>query len=155
MGMDEYERATALIGENAGRSQLSGPKSEELIAKVEEKLGVTFPPTYRRFLREYGGGPFAGCTFYGVFDDDFDAPGAFDVVSETLDLRRESRFPENIVPVYDFGDGDLACLELSADRSEAPVIGVTPGFPVEASERDEVASDFGTFLLEELRSALT
>jgi antitoxin YobK len=154
MGMDEYERAAKLIRENAEDSLLSGPKPEELVAKAEAKLGVTFPLTYRRFLLEFGGGPFAGSAFFGVFDDDFDTQGAYDVVSRTLDVRREAGFPDNVVAVYDYEDGDLGCLELAGDGDEAPVIALTPGFPVDVNERDEVAPDFGTFLLKEVKSAI-
>ena len=45
------------------------PASEEEISTAETVLGARFPPSYRRFLAEYGGGYFAFANVFSVRAD--------------------------------------------------------------------------------------
>ena len=50
-----FEDAVNIINSVSDYAEFSGPVSEELIQKAESILGVKFPPSYRRFLKEFGG----------------------------------------------------------------------------------------------------
>ena len=71
--MSDYERAAALIAESKDDADFAGPRPAELIQAAEEALGVQFPPTYRRFVSEYGAGNIGSTEIYGVIDFDFEA----------------------------------------------------------------------------------
>ncbi len=95
--------------------------TEQEIAAAERQLGVTFPPTFRSYLSEYGYLEFRSAEFYGL--------GAG--VPEHLDLIRNAtaeraRFhphiPVHLVPFMPNGCGDHYCIDLSARVDDPPVV---------------------------------
>lgn len=106
--------------------QIAGPVPETAISAAEEALGVTFPPSYRTFLRTFGGiaiPPHLGVVhdFVGVTPE---APDA-DVVKRTLAARAERKLADNLVVV---GMGaqyqEWFCLDVSRalPNGEYPVL---------------------------------
>jgi hypothetical protein len=154
MSMNDYEQAKSLVEEHEDLADFDGPQPDSLLEKAEETLGVRFPPTYRRFLSEFGAGGFGASEFYGVFREDFESSGVPDAVWRALKLRREGGFPEHLVPVASLGDGDLAALDLSGGGDEAPVIAFSPGVPPDEQELERLASDFGAFFREHVEAEL-
>jgi hypothetical protein len=154
MSMDDYERAKSIIDEHQEMSDFDGSQPDSLLEKAEQTLGVRFPPTYRRFLAEYGAGGFGASEFYGVFREDFESSGVPDAVWRALKLRREAELPDHLVPVADLGDGQVAVLDLSGRGDEAPVIAFMPGVPPEEQERVRIAPDFGAFLREAVEAEI-
>src|SRR5437764_12396518 len=89
MPVSDYEEATELIAEHRVLADFVVPRDEALVGAAEEALSVQFPPSYRRFLREFGAGSFGGQEIYGVIDDaDFEHSSIPDAVWNTLSLRR-------------------------------------------------------------------
>ena len=105
MSMHDYEIARALMAEHHAWCDFEGPRSEELVALAESKLDLTFPPTYRRFLLEYGTGTFGTAEFYGVIHDKFENSAAPDAIWYTLSERRQGRLPRNLVVVGSHDEG--------------------------------------------------
>jgi hypothetical protein len=107
--------------------RIAGPVTEAAISAAEEALGCTFPPSYRTFLRTFGG--IALPTHVGIVHDFVGvAPatdGAGDVVGRTLQARVERRLAEHLVVV---GMGaqyqEWFCLDVSRPRAngECPVL---------------------------------
>lgn len=128
MSTDDYEAAKRIFESEGRPAHFVGGQPGWRVRKAEERLGVAFPPTYRSFLREYGAGSFGSREFYGVLRDDVEDSGVPDVVWRTLCEREKAPFPRNLVPVYHFATGDLACLQLT--DGEARVIVFMPGVPV-------------------------
>jgi len=54
--------------------------SDEWIQRAEAALAVEFPPTYRWWLRNYGGGEVGGEEIYSVYGENFDTVVGGDVV---------------------------------------------------------------------------
>src|SRR6187551_679966 len=84
------ERVRRRLTEHDNPCKIAGPVSEESINAAEEALGITFPPSYRSFLRTWGWiaiPPHLGVVheFVGV------APSTEDVVQRTLSARAERR----------------------------------------------------------------
>jgi len=71
MSMEKYLSAVRLIN-NSGEGDFAGPKPDALIEKAEGALNLKFPPTYRRFLKEFGCGDVGGEEFYGIISDEFE-----------------------------------------------------------------------------------
>lgn len=146
MSMEDYERAVAIITNNRDRAQFVGPRSQQVVRAAETVLGVEFPPTYRRFVLEYGAGNFGWAEFYGVIGSDFMQSSVPDGVWATLWQRNKVSLPHELIVVGDTGCGDLFVLDSSEE--EGPVEIVDPGSDVCARER--VADDFGAFFLQQV-----
>jgi hypothetical protein len=115
--------------------KIAGPAPESAIAAAEEALGCVFPPSYRTFLRTFGG--IALPTHLGIVHDFVGvSPSkgegasetdvvAEDVVGRTLKAREERRLPEHLLIV---GMGaqyqEWFCLDVSRQlpNGEYPVL---------------------------------
>jgi SMI1-KNR4 cell-wall len=142
--MDDYERAVALIDEHSESADFAGPRPRDLIDLAERALDLRFPPTYRRFLSEYGAGSIGGTEIYGVIDGDFENSSVPDAVWHNLTLRQEG-YGEGLFSFYAIGDGEELCLDTSRVRpgGEMPVVGVSFG----SDGRRDIAPDFGRAFL--------
>jgi len=83
--------------------RIAGPVPESAINAAEEALGITSPPSYRTFLRTFGGiaiPPHLGVVhdFVGVHAPAA-AADATDVVQRTLSARVERKLAEHLVVV--------------------------------------------------------
>ena len=106
--------------------RITGPVAESAIADAEQVLDCAFPPSYRTFLRTFGG--ISLPTHLGIVHDFLgvapsDAEG--DVVARTLRARQERRLPEHLL-VVGFGAQyqEWFCLDFSKQRpnGECPVM---------------------------------
>ena len=120
------ERVRQRLDHQENPVRIAGPVSESAIANAEEALGCTFPPSYRSFLRTWGG--IALPTHLGIVHDFLgvksgDSDG--DVVARTLRAREERKLPEHLVVV---GMGaqyqEWFCLDASKQlpNGELPVV---------------------------------
>jgi hypothetical protein len=106
------ERVRRRLSEHENRCQIAGPAPETAISAAEEALGVTFPPSYRHFLRTFGG--IAIPPHLGVVHDFVGVPigvngsaagpagsadATNDVVHKTLEARAQRRLAEHLVVV--------------------------------------------------------
>jgi hypothetical protein len=129
------ERVRQRLDHQANPVRIAGPVSESAIANAEEALGCTFPPSYRAFLRTWGG--IALPTHLGIVHEFVgvdpkrrteaapEVDGDGDVVERTLRAREERRLSENLVVV---GMGaqyqEWFCLDVSKPlpNGEYPVL---------------------------------
>lgn len=155
MTAKDLEEAFRLI-DSSEKSDFRGPQSESLIAHAENALGISFPPTYRRFLSRYGRGGFSGYEFYGVISEDFENSGIPDAIWLTLRHRKIEDLPKSIILISDMGDGGYYAIDISQKSADgdSPVVEWWPGAGSAKSNRRFVATDFGAFLLERIRWAL-
>jgi len=129
------ERVRRRLKEHERSCQIAGPAQESAIAAAEAALGCTFPPSYRNFLRTFGGiaiPPHLGIVhdFVGVAESAGGAPpppsdDATDVVQRTLKARAERKLADHLVVV---GIGaqhqEWFCLDVSKPTSsgEYPIV---------------------------------
>src|SRR4051812_47439674 len=103
------ERVRRRLREHESPCEIAGPVPEAAITAAEDALGITFPPSYRTFLRTFGGIAIPvhlGVVhhFVGVAPapDGATEPGAAapdDVVGKTLAARAERKLGEHLVVV--------------------------------------------------------
>jgi len=149
--MEDLDEAFEIIEHN-GESDFDGTKSEYLLGKAEQALGLSFPPTYRAFLSRLGCGDIAGAEFYGVVKDDFVNSGVPDAVWLTLDERKSSQLPKSHILIGSTGDGGyyaIDCSQPSGD-GENPVV----EWWARSQKQSIIASDFGEYFLRSIREAL-
>jgi hypothetical protein len=94
------ERVRQRLDHQENPVRIAGPAAESDIDAAEQALDCQFPPSYRQFLRTWGG--IALPTHLGIVHDfigvkpgDSDA----DVVQRTLRARAERKLPEHLVVV--------------------------------------------------------
>src|SRR3954471_23296407 len=99
------ERVRRRLREHESSCEIAGPVPEPVIAAAEEALGVTFPPSYRTFLRTFGGIAIPAHLgvvheFVGVAQPSSARPSALDdVVRRTLAARAERKLADHLVVV--------------------------------------------------------
>ena len=119
------ERVRRRLKEHENPCQIAGPVPEAAISAAEVALGCTFPPSYRTFLRTFGG--IALPTHLGVVHD-FVGVGAAegtDVVGRTLRAREERKLAEHLVVVGLGAESqEWFCLDVSREdaNGECPVL---------------------------------
>ncbi len=137
------ERVRRRLKEHENPCEIAGPAPESAISAAEAALGCTFPPSYRNFLRTFGGimiPPHLGIVhdFVGVASEESPpavptdgSPAAAptgdgtDVVRRTLQARIERKLADHLVVV---GIGaqhqEWFCLDVSKPTStgEYPVV---------------------------------
>jgi hypothetical protein len=120
------EKVRQRLDRQETKVRIAGPVTEDAITAAEETLDCTFPPTYRSFLRTWGG--IALPTHLGIVHDfvgvsPSDSDG--DVVQRTMRGREERKLPEHLVVV---GMGaqyqEWFCLDVSRTlpNGECPVV---------------------------------
>ncbi|HLN27582.1 MAG TPA: SMI1/KNR4 family protein [Gemmataceae bacterium] len=156
MSMSDLERAFEFIAASGEPSDFVGPRKQRLIERAEEVLGLTFPPTYRRFLQDLGCGDIAAVEVYGLIDDNFWHSSIPDGIWLTMEERRTSKLPQSYVLVYSTGDGAYYALDTAKRDAlgENPVVMWFPGWSAERDGLNEVFTDFGSFFYKTIADAL-
>ena len=149
MSMAELERFLDIVAHHGSEADFVGPRDERLIAAAEGRLGVTFPPSYRRFLLELGAGELAGQEFFGVIDAAFSHPSVPNGVWLTLRARDDWLLPRSMLVVGFDGGVDYYVIDTAkAMPDHEPAVEIwRPGVSLPEDRREQAASDFGAFAL--------
>jgi antitoxin YobK len=151
MTTNELGRAFDLI-KASSKGDFAGEQPEERIDRAEQALGLSFPPTYREFVKRMGCGDIFGEEFFGIVGDDFENSCVPNGIWLTLEERRTRDLPYWLILVGDTGDGGYYAIDVSQKTSagESPVVEWWSGTP---PFQRTVAEDFGTFLWDSIRAA--
>lgn len=150
MSLQDYRQAKELIQQNGG--DFAGAKQEALIVIAEKALGVAFPPSYRLFLLELGCGDINGFEVYGLLNDIFGASSVPNGIWLTLHERKNLGLPSAFVLIGDSGDGNYIAIDTSTKTTseENPIVRLS----VDGGQSIPVATSFGTYLLDGVRSVV-
>lgn len=155
MGMPEYQEAKDIMLRNTGRAHFAGPRPARLLDKAEQVLGIRFPASYRAFLLDFGAGSFGSFEIYGIIGEDFENSSVPDAIWFTLTERREVDLPADMLVIGDAGTGELYCLRTLPSDREGAVVLIDPGAFSTDSIGQQVAQDFGYFILENVQRQLS
>ena len=153
----DLDDAIKLIEDNRSRGHFSGEKPEDLILKAEEALGVKLPPSYRLFISKYGCGNICSLEIYGIIKDDFENGTVPNGIWATLNQRKLSNLPQELILITDTGDGGYYALNAynKSSGEEYPVVEWMPGADnPDLAELPISYNDFGEFLLGKVRWAI-
>lgn len=141
MKIDEIIR---IISQYSDKGRFSGGVSDRFIEKAELQLRVTFPKSYKWFLREYGSGGILGITISGVQENE-----RFSVVSNT-ERYRKFGLDDKCVVIQDCGEFAM-CLDTSKIvNNECPIVSWERG----SKTKSQVYNDFYDFFFEILDEAV-
>jgi len=149
MSYKNFEKAIKLIEQNKDLCEDIAPQSENAIVNAETALSVSFPKSYKKFLKLIGSLSLGPIDIFGLTFNDYSKYMPNDVVCETLKKRKISispAFPRNFVPVYDLGDGEIFCF----DTEQMNVKGECPLVAWYFGRIEHLYEDFGDFLLEKV-----
>lgn len=152
--MDSYE--AALAGAQAvPEAYFVGGADDHVIDEAERHLGLTFPPSYRRFLAELGAGSIRFREFYGIVPAGLDARGVPNTAWVTATARRDMALPRELIVVSDSGMGEYYVLNADTrfPSGEGPVALYWIGSGAAVSELEIVAPSFRAFFLKSVREA--
>ncbi len=153
MSMHELNEGLDIVDANRSRGFFAGPRDPALIAAAETAIGRAFPPTYREFVERLGAGNFGAFEVYGVTNSNFENGKVPNGIWLTLKQRRAGKLPDNLLAIGDTGDGAYYCIEL-CEWEEGPVVIYQPNIPAQNRHFEQVAKDFGEFLLTQVREQL-
>ncbi len=147
MNTQQYENAVELI-KKAGGGDFEGPKPESLVVKAESALGLTFPPSYRRFLLEFGCEDINGLEIFGLINDNFDKSTIPNGIWLTLNERQAISLAQIYVIIGDSGDGSYYAL----DTGQTDAIGENPvvRLSLDGAYIGTIADNFSSFLVNAL-----
>ena len=151
--MQDLIGAIHIVEKYPDKAFFAGPRAEELIRTAEARLGVAFPPTYRKFLLTLGAGNFGSAEFYGVIDENFETSSVPDGIWFTLTERKEIDLPHRLIAIGVTSYGELYCLD-TTKKSEGPVIVYQSHLGPDVQEPEVVADDFGAFFLAQITARL-
>lgn len=150
MSYKDYKKALELINKNKKLVCKSDRCSNKTIEKAESKLNIKFSRMYKEFLQEFGALSFGAEEIYGIVSDDIDLSGVPNGIWYTLTERKEINMPEWLLVIYDTVSEELFCLDFNSSNNEPKVVVFVPGIDNEYQTYEEVASDFGEFLLQRI-----
>ena len=153
--MATIAKAAEIIDEHPELAGFAGGVPFEEVWVAEQRLGVTFPESYRDFLTRYGAGSFGKTVVFGLGVPDNDLPN---VVYATLDMQaQDDWFPDDLVVITDTGEGDLLCLATTRQsdeyEGECPVVQWIPERSFEEQAFETIHKTFAHFLLRIARRA--
>lgn len=156
MSTENYNKAIKVINDNKEDCFFAGKRSEELVLKAEEALGIKFSAQYRKFVLGYGAGSIGAQEIYGVVDDDFDNSSIPNGIWFTLIERQEVQMPENLLVICDAGSDEFFCLDFSkvSKEGEPPIVVFVAGVDNEYQTYEIIAEDFGNYLLQVVEQEL-
>lgn len=126
-----------------------GGKTEEEIKMSEKKLNVNFSNQCREFYAKYGYLSFYGNEIFGIDPDDDSEILEGNSVAYALNDREEYNLPKEWIPIYNFGDGNMAYLDYSFLNIEKEPRVIMAFYNEEKYEIVEtLAEDFGDFILQ-------
>ena len=129
--------------------------SSGTIARAERELGLTFPPSYRLLIEEFGTWEVPPTEFLGVYRTGLAGDVLRGSVAETLDARAAGLPPELMVVLL---DDVWMRVVLDTSRPDAngeyPVFAWNPGV-VDGGLMERLADSYGEFALAACRRMLT
>ena len=121
MSMQNYLEALEIIKARPDKAFFVGERSEEIVRSAEARLGITFPPIYRLFLRSLGAGNFGSAEFYGITTSNFDSASVPNGVWFTVSERQDIGLPSALVVIGVSSYGELYCID-TAHNPDGPIV---------------------------------
>ena len=155
MNINLDENLQKIIEESGESYHGSGPASDEMISLYEKELSISFPESYKIFLKKYGTLSFNGESFYGISRLGMVATSAPDVRFVTQEARKLGDIDENMIQIKSSGYGPIFSIDKSiiGSNGEAAIVETELSFKRDKYKK-VVANNFSEFLLNEIKNSL-
>lgn len=117
--------------------------SDEWIANAQDALGVEFPPSYKFFLKNYGGGEIHGDEIFSIYQIPFDQAVGGDIVFQTASNKDRGFLNDGEIAICWTDYGELFFMDGNnpLENGEYPVVIQT------GKERHVYANSFSEFIV--------
>lgn len=117
------EQIAELVANNrniADFGEVSDGVTSEWIRSAEERLGVLFPPSFKWWLQNYGGGEIHGEEIFSIYQTDFDNVIGGDIVYMNELNRENGTFSRDqlVIQVNDHGEAYYFDVNITDDKGE-------------------------------------
>ncbi|MFF4035193.1 SMI1/KNR4 family protein [Streptomyces sviceus] len=155
-GIEASRQVIELVRANEETASPGQGCSHDTIARAERELGLTFPPSYRLLIEEFGTWGAPPTEFLGVYQTERAGDVLLGSVTETLDARSEVGMPPELMVVLLDDVWLYAVLDTSQpdEDGEYPVFAWNPGV-LDGGLMERIADSFGEFALKECREKLS
>ena len=142
-----YKSIQKIIDKNRGKNvdfgNIDSAPSDEWIIKAENYLGISFPPSYLWFLKNYGGGEIHGEEIFSIYEMPFDEVVGGDVVSQTMSERQSGAVcdTEVLICVTNYGEQFLIDSSRQDKNNEYPIVRKV------GNKIEDYASSFADFIV--------
>ncbi|MDV9169599.1 SMI1/KNR4 family protein [Streptomyces sp. W16] len=152
--LEASRQVIALVRANKDDAQHYDGCFPDLIARAEREMGLTFPPSYRLLIEEFGTWDVPPTEFLGVWRNERAGDVLRGSSDETLGARTIGLRPELMVVLLD-DVWMFAVLDTSRpdQDGEYPVLTWNPGVP-DGGLMEKIADSYGEFALAECRRNL-
>jgi len=154
MGVSDVDEAVRLMRARPSLLSEAGACPEALILHAEERVAHPFPPSYRAFLAAVGTASFGAEEVYGLIAFNFNGVGVPNALWLYEKNVTEWDQPPRYFEFYDYGDGTTVALDFERRRDDAECALVETHAGAWTEQVEAVPGDFGTFLLELVRTEL-
>lgn len=143
------------INESGEEAFSTGGVSDSEILDFESLLGVTFPESFKVFLKKYGALSFCGDTYYGITKKGKDENQIPCVLFATKDARATGDITNKMIKIKSSGYGPSYSIdtEMLGAAGEPVVVETELSFK-RTGEKKFVAESFGDFLLSNIKEAI-
>ncbi|WP_328501960.1 SMI1/KNR4 family protein [Streptomyces sp. NBC_00457] len=155
-GIEASRQVIDLVRANEDRARRHQGCSPDMIARAEREMGLTFPPSYRLLIEEFGTWDVPPTEFLGVYETERAGDVLLGSVAETLDTRATVGMPPELMVVLLDDVWLFAVLDTSQpdDDGEYPVFTWNPG-ALDGGLMEKIADSFGEFALKECQQNLS
>lgn len=113
--MEKYELIKRNILKYPDELEFFPNVNQELIGKFEKELNIELKGSYKQFLLDFGYLSFESLEIFGIpnkkiLKQNEDCTNALVC---TMESRKEINLSENLLIIYNFGNGELYCLDMS------------------------------------------
>ncbi|WP_089099412.1 SMI1/KNR4 family protein [Streptomyces hyaluromycini] len=155
-GLQAAEQVIGLVRANEDVAHHGDGCPPEVIARAEAEMGLTFPPSYRRLIEEFGVWEVPPAEFPGVYRTPARGDKLLGSPAYTLEDRERMALPRRFMVVKHDDVWDVVVLDSSEpdQHGEYPVYAWNPGIP-DGGRMEKLADSFGEFALNECRQSLS
>ncbi|CAI3797800.1 hypothetical protein GLGCALEP_01918 [Pseudomonas sp. MM221] len=133
----------------------AGGATDTMVSDFEKALGVSFPLSYKLFLKKYGALSFGGDAYYGITKSGVEATSVPSVAFATKSARADGDADEFMVVVKASGYGPIYSIDTSIiGASGEPVIVETELSFKRTKEKIVIYQSFKEFFVDTVRQAI-
>ncbi|MCT9083799.1 SMI1/KNR4 family protein [Streptomyces fulvoviolaceus] len=155
-GIEASRQVIDLVRANEDSARHGRGCSPDTIARAEREPGLTFPPSYRLLVEEFGTWDVAPTEFLGVHQTEAAGDVLLGSVTETLDARADVDMPPELMVILLDDVWSFAVLDTSQpdEDGEYPVFAWNPGV-LDGGLMEKIADSLGEFALKECQQNLS
>ncbi|MFD5077790.1 SMI1/KNR4 family protein [Streptomyces sp. NPDC058371] len=155
-GLRTAEQVIRLVRANEDIAHHGDGCPSGVISRAESEMGLSFPPSYRRLIEEFGMWAVPPVEFPGVYQTPAGGDKLLGSPAYTLEDREALGLPPHFMVVMHDDVWDVVVLDSSQpdQDGEYPVYAWNPGV-LEGGLMEKLADNFGKFTLNECQQHLS